>query len=72
MVVFEGGRPKTSHYRRFQIKDVEGINDYASMQEMLRRRFRRLGEERREQRDAADDIFDANTRIINGLVDENM
>ncbi len=53
MVVFEGGRPKTSHYRRFQIKDVEGINDYASMQEMLRRRFRRLGEERREQRDAA-------------------
>jgi excinuclease ABC subunit C len=54
MVVFEGGRPKTSHYRRFQIKDVEGINDYASMQEMLRRRFRRLAEERQEQRDAND------------------
>ena len=44
MVVFEDGRPKPSHYRRFQIRDVDGIDDYASMQEMLRRRFRRLGE----------------------------
>ena len=44
MVVFEEGRPKPAHYRRFQIRDVEGIDDYASMQEMLRRRFRRLGE----------------------------
>ena len=42
MVVFENGRPKNGHYRRFQIKGVEGIDDYASMQEMLRRRFRRL------------------------------
>ncbi len=47
MVVFENGRPKTAHYRRFQIKGVSGVDDYASMQEMLRRRFRRLGEERR-------------------------
>ncbi len=44
MVVFEQGRPKPAHYRRFQIRDVDGIDDYASMQEMLRRRFRRLGE----------------------------
>lgn len=43
MVVFENGRPKTAHYRRFQIKGVDGVDDYASMQEMLRRRFRRLG-----------------------------
>ena len=43
MVVFEDGRPKSSHYRRFSIKTVEGIDDYAMMQEMLRRRFRRLG-----------------------------
>ena len=49
MVVFENGRPKTAHYRRFQIKSVAGIDDYASMQEMLRRRFRRLGEDRRAQ-----------------------
>ena len=48
MVVFENGRPKTAHYRRFQIKGVGGVDDYASMQEMLRRRFRRLGEARAE------------------------
>lgn len=41
MVVFEGGRPKNSEYRRFKIKSVEGANDVASHQEMLRRRFRR-------------------------------
>ncbi len=41
MVVFEGGRPKNSEYRRFKIKTVEGPNDFASHQEVLRRRFRR-------------------------------
>jgi len=41
MVVFEAGRPKNSQYRRFKIKTVEGPNDFASHQEMLRRRFRR-------------------------------
>ena len=49
MVVFENGRPRTGHYRRFQIKGVSGIDDYASMQEMLRRRFRRMGEQRRAE-----------------------
>ena len=52
MVVFESGRPKPAHYRRFQIKGVDGIDDYASMQEMLRRRFRRLAESRRQERAA--------------------
>jgi excinuclease ABC subunit C len=42
MVVFEAGRPKSSEYRRFKIKTVEGPNDFASHQEMLRRRFRRM------------------------------
>jgi excinuclease ABC subunit C len=41
MVVFEAGRPKNSEYRRFKIKTVEGPNDFASHQEVLRRRFRR-------------------------------
>ncbi|TMD60129.1 MAG: excinuclease ABC subunit UvrC, partial [Chloroflexi bacterium] len=40
MVVFEAGRPKPSEYRRFKIKTVEGPNDFASHQEVLRRRFR--------------------------------
>ena len=43
MVVFEDGQARSAHYRRFRIKTVEGIDDYAMMQEMLRRRFRRLG-----------------------------
>ncbi|MEA2683589.1 MAG: excinuclease subunit [Chloroflexota bacterium] len=42
MVVFEDGRPRTAHYRRFHIKGVRGSNDFAMMQEMLRRRFARL------------------------------
>ncbi len=41
MIVFENGRPRNSEYRRFRIKTVEGANDYASHQEMLRRRFKR-------------------------------
>ncbi|MDO8636501.1 MAG: excinuclease ABC subunit C, partial [Dehalococcoidia bacterium] len=45
MVVFEDGKPKTSDYRRFRINTVEGANDYAMLQEVLRRRFRRaIGE----------------------------
>ncbi len=42
MVVFEGGKPKPSDYRRFKITSVEGSDDYASHQEMLRRRFKRM------------------------------
>ena len=42
MVVFENGRPKPSAYRRFKIKTVGGIDDYAMMQEVLRRRFKRV------------------------------
>jgi excinuclease ABC subunit C len=48
MVVFEMGRPKSSEYRRFKIKTVEGPNDFASHQEMLRRRFRRQASHERE------------------------
>jgi excinuclease ABC subunit C len=44
MIVFEGGRPKNSEYRRFKIKTVEGSNDYASHQEVLRRRFRKAAQ----------------------------
>ena len=42
MVVFEGGRAKNSEYRRFKIKQVDGANDVASHQEVLRRRFRKV------------------------------
>ena len=42
MVVFENGRPRRSDYRKFRIKTVVGPNDYASMNEVLTRRFTRL------------------------------
>ncbi|MQF94606.1 MAG: excinuclease ABC subunit UvrC [SAR202 cluster bacterium] len=42
MVVFEDGKPKPSHYRRFKIKTVDGVDDFESMREVIRRRFKRL------------------------------
>ena len=48
MVVFEDGLPKRADYRRFEIKGVPGQDDFASMDEMLRRRFARLLQERDE------------------------
>jgi excinuclease ABC subunit C len=42
MVVFEEGKPKKGQYRRFKVKTVEGIDDYATMREILTRRFGRL------------------------------
>jgi excinuclease ABC subunit C len=45
MVVFVKGVPRKSDYRRFRIRTVEGTDDYASMREMLRRRFRRIAEQ---------------------------
>jgi excinuclease ABC subunit C len=41
MVVLEKGWPKPAHYRRFRIKTVAGADDYAMIQETLRRRFKR-------------------------------
>jgi len=51
MVVFEGGIPKKSDYRRFKIKWIKGVNDYGSMQEIVERRFLRGFQERRELED---------------------
>jgi excinuclease ABC subunit C len=48
MVVFEDGLPKRSDYRRFEIKGVPGQDDFASMEEMLTRRFSRLLKEKDE------------------------
>ena len=51
MVVFEDGKPRTGEYRRFRIRTVVGPNDFASHQEVLRRRFRatKAGEEGSEE-----------------------
>ncbi len=49
MVVFEHGEPKSSAYRRFRIKTVEGANDVAALREVLGRRFRRAAATRGAQ-----------------------
>ena len=48
MVVFEKGKPKRSDYRKFRIRTVQGPDDYASMREVLTRRFSHGMEERKE------------------------
>ena len=48
MVVYEDGRPKRNDYRKFRIKTVQGPNDYASMEEVLTRRFEHGLEEKKE------------------------
>jgi excinuclease ABC subunit C len=40
MVVFENASPRPAHYRRFKIKSVQNIDDYAMMREVIQRRFR--------------------------------
>ncbi len=42
MVVFDQGRPRPAHYRRFRIKTVSGADDYAMLREVISRRFGRL------------------------------
>ena len=53
MVVFLDGQPAPREYRRFEIKTVAGADDFASMAEVLERRFKRLGKDRQAARDAA-------------------
>jgi excinuclease ABC subunit C len=45
LVVWENGAMKKSDYRKFQIKTVEGVDDFASMREVVTRRYKRVAEE---------------------------
>jgi excinuclease ABC subunit C len=45
MVVMQAGRPARAEYRKFKIKTVEGIDDFASMEEVVGRRYRRVKDE---------------------------
>ena len=51
MVVFENGKPKPNDYRKFRIQSVEGPNDYASLAEVLTRRFSHGLEEQKMMRE---------------------
>ncbi|MBQ8184359.1 MAG: excinuclease ABC subunit UvrC [Lachnospiraceae bacterium] len=53
MVVYERGKPKRSDYRKFKIRSVKGPDDYASMAEVLTRRFEHGMEEQQELREKA-------------------
>ena len=75
MVVFEDGRPRNDQYRRFRIRTVEGQDDFASMREVLTRRFKRLaehrgpeGEQDGEQEPDASEAPDAPWDTLPGLV----
>lgn len=61
MVVFEGGQPKSSLYRRFKIKEVTTIDDYAMIREVLRRRFKRATAEQ-------DQLSDESWRMMPDLL----
>lgn len=56
MVVFEGGKPKRSDYRKFRIQTVKGPDDYASMDEVL---TRRLSHGRQEQQELQEKNMEA-------------
>ena len=56
MIVYEKGRPKPADYRKFRIRSVEGPNDYASMQEVLTRRFVHGMEEQKERKEKKQDV----------------
>ena len=51
MVVYERGKPKRSDYRKFKIRSVKGPDDYASMREVLTRRFLHGMEEQQQLKD---------------------
>src|SRR5436190_5121139 len=48
MVVWEDGKMKKSDYRKFIIRTVEGVDDFASMREVVTRRYKRIQEEKKE------------------------
>ena len=71
MVVFEDGQPAPRQYRKFRIKTVEGADDFATMQEVLRRRFKRAAKQIEQQKleggeadPAPDDSWDLPDLVI--------
>lgn len=68
MVVFVDGHPRPKEYRRFRIKTVAGADDFASMAEMLRRRFKRAGPAARAGTGAPDGAVDESFGTLPDLV----
>ncbi len=71
LVSFKNGRPDRANYRRFKIKTVTGQDDFASMAEVVRRRYRRLLKESAPgQKSKNDDAGEAVPEELQKLVDE--
>lgn len=66
LVSFKNGRPDRANYRRFKIKSVEGQDDFASMAEVVRRRYTRLLNESRgcARESAANSESGANSAVV--------
>jgi excinuclease ABC subunit C len=62
MVVFEDAQPKKAHYRKFAVRDQEGIDDFAAMAQVISRRFARLAD------DGTGEDFDASFAATPNLV----
>lgn len=56
MIVYEKGKPKRSDYRKFKLRTVQGPDDYASMYEVLTRRFRHGLQEQQELEDGSQEL----------------
>ncbi len=77
MVVFQNGAPRKEHYRRFKVKTVDGNDDFASMREVLRRRFARMAaslpvEDNAEPVDAEPPAAEEQTDAPDGKAWENV
>lgn len=71
LVSFKNGRPDRANYRRFKIKSVEGQDDFASMAEVIRRRYTRLlNESKNNPAESRDEGGEAIPQELQKLVDE--
>jgi excinuclease ABC subunit C len=61
MVVFQDAQPRKAHYRKFAIREQEGMDDFAAMEEVVARRFARLTDETGEE---LDDSFSATPNLV--------
>ncbi|MCK9267526.1 MAG: excinuclease ABC subunit UvrC [Alkaliphilus sp.] len=68
MVVFEDGRPKRNDYRRFKIRTVKGPDDYACIEEIIGRRFRRGMEETRNIIEQSVEVLESRFAVFPDLI----
>jgi len=67
MVVWEDGAMKKSDYRKFQVKTVTGVDDFAAMREVIQRRYKRLKDNQDSENSAAKKPFPSLILIDGGL-----